>query len=334
VRRLLLLLILVLIPTGLRAQQKKLDSLNASFHTLVPSYTPLWIAEDKRVFEKYGLDVRLTYIPSSAIAFSALLSGNVQLTTVSNAPAVSSAARGATVAIVAAFGPTAYKVVTHHSIPSIKALRGKVIGNSRPGGSVDFAIQRLVRALGWVPGKDVQVLATGVQESRGRIMLIAQGKVDATIATAIDVSQLEEKGHKFNIVADLTEMGIYGSGAVICVTRRFLAEHRPHVRAFLMALSEGIAMGKKHKDVAFEVFRKRLKLQEPRLFEAYHKEYLLERVSVKPFPLEEAMLSDIEDLSVQVPELRGRKPSEFLDLSVLQELDREGFFRGLLPDGR
>ncbi|MEX0806990.1 MAG: ABC transporter substrate-binding protein [Candidatus Binatia bacterium] len=328
-RTLLLFLTLLVAPVPVGAQQTRLETLNVSFHTLVPSYAPFWIAKDKGFFEKYGLDVRFTYIASSAIAFSALISGDVHLTTVSSAPAMAALARGAPVAIVAAFGPTRFKLVAHSSITSLQALKGKTIGNSRPGGSVDFAIQRLVRKLGLVAGKDVQVLTTGVQESRRRIMLISQGKVDATIATAVDISELEQKGYKFNVLADLTELGIYGSGAVVCVTRRFLADHRPTVRAFLMAFSEGIWMGKTQKKVAFETFRKFLKVDEPRLFEGWHKQYILEQIPAKPFPLEEAMLSDIEDLSVHQPELKGKRLSEFVDVSILKELEREGFFSRL-----
>jgi NitT/TauT family transport system substrate-binding protein len=308
------------------AQHKKLERVTVSYHTLVPTYSPFWIGKEKGIFEKYGLDVELAYIPSSAIALSALMSGNVQLTTMSGSAAIPAIARGAPVTIVSAFGPTRYKLVANPSINSISDLKGRIIGNSRPGGSIDFAIRRLVNKLRLTPGKDVTVFATGVQESRGRIMLIPQGKIDATLGTIIDVTDLEERGYKFNVLADLSEMGIYGSGAVICVTNAFLASKRQTVRAFLMAFSESIWIGKTRKDVTFAVLRKYLKIEKPALLEAYHKQYLVEQIPQKPYPSEASMLSDIEDLADRVPELKGRSPSDFVNTSILEELERDGWF--------
>jgi NitT/TauT family transport system substrate-binding protein len=308
------------------AQQRKLEPLTVSYHTLFPTYTPFWLAKEKGVFEKYGLDVQLAYIPSSTIALSALLSGNVQLTTVSSSAAIPALARGVEAIIVAAFGPLRFKLVAHPSITSLDGIKGKVIGNSRPGGSVDFAIRRLVRKLGLVAGKDVEVLTTGVQESRSRLMLISQGKVDVTLGTIEDVTDLEERGYRFNVLGDLSKMGIFGSGAVVCVSNKFLKSRQATVRAFLMAFTEAIWIGKTQKDVALAVVRKYLKVENPTLLEAYYKEYVLEQTPAKPYPNEVSMLSDIEDLSERVPELKGKSPSQFVNTSILQELEREGFF--------
>ena len=55
--------------------------------------------------------------------------------------------------------------------------------------------------------------------------------------------------------------------------------------------------------------------------------YLLGSIPVRPFPNEEALQNDIEDLSQSLPHLRGKKVGEFLDLSLLKSLDEEGFFK-------
>jgi len=36
--------------------------------------------------------------------------------------------------------------------------------------------------------------------------------------------------------------------------------------------------------------------------------------------------ADIRDLSANVPELKGRKAAEFIDLVPLRDLEKEGFF--------
>ena len=238
-------------------------------------------------------------------------------------------ARGAPATIIAAFGPTRYKLVANSTIHSLQGLRGKILGNSRPGGSIDFAIKRLVNKLALVPGKDVEVLTTGVQSSRGRIMLITQKKIDATLGTIVDVTDLEERGYKFNVLADLSDMGIFGSGAVICVSNSFLANRRGTLRSFVMAFSEAIWVGKTRKDVVFTVLQKYLKVEKPALLEAYFRQYLVEQIPAKPYPNEASMLTDIDDLSDRVPEVRGKSPAQFVNTAVLQDLERDGFFTRL-----
>jgi hypothetical protein len=45
--------------------------------------------------------------------------------------------------------------------------------------------------------------------------------------------------------------------------------------------------------------------------------------------LEDAIQADLEDLSSSIAELRGKKASDFMDTSLLRELENEGFFARL-----
>jgi hypothetical protein len=124
-------------------------------------------------------------------------------------------------------------------------------------------------------------------------------------------------------------MGIFGSGAVICVSNSFLANRRATLRSFIMAFSEAIWMGKTRKDVVFAVLQKYLKVEKPGLLEAYFKQYLVEQIPAKPYPSEASMLADIDDLDDRVPELRGKSPAQFVNTSILEDLEHEGFFSRL-----
>ena len=50
----------------------------------------------------------------------------------------------------------------------------------------------------------------------------------------------------------------------------------------------------------------------------------------KPYPIEAGIQADIEDLSASIAELKGRKASDFMDTSLLKELESEGFFARLI----
>jgi ABC-type nitrate/sulfonate/bicarbonate transport system substrate-binding protein len=156
-----------------------------------------------------------------------------------------------------------------------------------------------------------------------------QGKIDATLATTDNILQLEMNGQKVSVLADLLESGVYTTGSDIATSRQLLKERPRDLEAFIMAMSEGTWIGRTHKDVAFRVYRKYLKVEDSRLLESMYKNYLLRAIPAKPYPREEAIQNDIDDLSDFYPQLKGRKVSEFIDLTLLRELDSEGFFTRL-----
>jgi NitT/TauT family transport system substrate-binding protein len=320
---------LMTICSGVFAQDKKLETMTISYASVSGTRAPLWIAKDLGLYDKYGLDGNLVYIASGITSVNALLGGSVHLIAASGSSAVTAAARGAPVAIIASLGPIAYKLIAHPSITSIQQLKGKIIGSSRIGAGSDYALQRLLPKLGLQPGKDVQVLPTGLSESDRRIVIMFQGRIDATIATADNLLQLELAGQKATVLADLLDNGVYTSGSDIATSRQFLKDRRRELKGFIMALTEAIAIGRKDKEQAFRVYRKYMKVNEPKLLESMHKNYLLGTIPARPFPREEAIQNDIEDLSNTYSALKGRKIAEFMDLSIIQELEKEGFFAKL-----
>jgi NitT/TauT family transport system substrate-binding protein len=310
-------------------QEKKTELLTISYASVSGTRAPLWIAKDLGLFEKYGFDGNLVYIASGIISVNALLGGSVHVIAASGSSAVGAAARGAPVVIIASLGPIAYKLIAHPSITSVQALKGKLIGSSRVGAGSDYALRRLLPKLGLQPGKDVQLIPTGLSESDRRIVIMLQGKIDATLATVDNILQLELQGQKISVLADLLDYNVYTTGSDISTSRQFVRDKRRQLKGFIMALTEGIAVGRANKELAFRIYRKYMKVTEPKLLESMHKNYLLGTIPAKPFPREEALQNDIEDLSFTYPQLKGRRIEEFIDLSLVKELEAEGFFTKL-----
>ena len=311
------------------AEGKKLELLTISYASVSGTRAPLWIAKDLGLFEKYGLEGNLVYIASGITSVNALLGGSVHVIAASGSSAVGAAARGAPVVIVASLGPIAYKLIANPSITSLQALKGKLIGSSRIGAGSDYALRRLLPKLGLQPGKDVQLIPTGISESDRRIVIMLQGKIDATLATVDNILQLELQGQKVSVLADLLDHNVYTTGSDISTSRQFVKEKHRQLKAFLMGLTEAIKLGRSNKELAFRIYRKYMKVEDPRLLESMHKNYLLGTIPPKPFPREEALQNDIEDLSYTYPQLKGRRIEEFTDLSLVKELESEGFFAKL-----
>ena len=312
------------------AQESKLERLVVSYAGITGGRGPLWIAKELRLFEKHGLDARLVHITAGTTSINALIAGDVDMAITTSSAAIAAAARGAPVTIIATNGSPAYKLVAHPSLTSAAQLKGKVVGSSQLGSGADFALRKLLPKLGLTPGQDVTILPTGLSESHKRILLIFQGRIDATLGTFENVLQLELSGQKVSVLADLKEMGVYVSGTDISATNQFLRSYPHRAKAFLKAFSEAVWTGIYNKEIVDHVFRKYLKIENAKLLDAMHRSYFVAgNIPHKPYPQPEVIQSDLEYLSIANPALKGKKPADLTDTTLLREIESEGFFARL-----
>ena len=311
------------------AQAQQLDTLNVSYASVTGSRIPLWIAKDAGLFDKYGLNVNLVLIAAGNAAIGALASGDVEILGAPGSTTMVSAAKGLAVAIIGTFGPSAWKLAAHPSITSIQELRGKTVGISRPGTTIEFATRRALIKLGFTPGKDIHILPTGLAESNKRIMVMYQGKIDATLVSPDNLFEAEQRGLKLSLLADLKDLGIYTSASDLSAKRDFLKNQRPRARAFMMGYCEAIWLGKTSKNVALASFRKHMRETDPRRLETLYKNYVVDALPLRPYPMEEVIQTEIENLTPTVPEFRGKRSADFIDKTILSELERDGFFTQL-----
>lgn len=318
--------VLVSLVTSAALGNAQLVPIRISYATTSGIRSPLWIAEDARLFEKYGLDAKLINIPSGNTAISALVSGEVDVVSGSGSASIVAAGRGLPVIIVGSFGSTTYKLVAN---PGVTDLRGKIVGTSRIGSTTDFALRRTLSMLGLTPDKDVKILATGIGEADKRIMLMLQGRMDGTIGSPESIFAAETQTKvKIEILADLEEMKIYNTVGDISTRTDVLKNRRDLLRSFFMACSEAIALGKKNKATAQRVLAKHMKITDRKRLDIVY-EASLGRMPSKPYPREEAVQLELESVVFTDPLFKTKRVSEFMDNSIIAELDRQGFFTQL-----
>jgi len=322
----IVLLALLLASIG-EAQEKTLQPLVVSYSSFTGNRAPLWIAKDLGLYEKYGLDVKLVSIAAGSVSLTALLGGNVHLTTDSSSGVVGAVARGAPIVTVSTNGTLPYQLIAVSSIKSPADLKGKIVGSSRIGAGTDFLLRRILAKLSLTPGKDVSLIPTGVSESDKRIQLMFQGKIDATIGESDKVFQFTElSGQKISVLGEPKDFGVPSPGSEINTTRQILKDYRPRLRAFFMAYSEAITAGRKNQELAYHAFRKYMRIDNPKLLEFTYRVQFLDAIPAKPYPREDAIQASIEDLRESTPKLEGMKAGDFFDSSLIREIDQEGFF--------
>jgi ABC-type nitrate/sulfonate/bicarbonate transport system substrate-binding protein len=228
--------------------------------------------------------------------------------------------------IVGSFGSTTYKLVAN---PGVTDLRGKVVGTSRIGSTTDFALRRALAKLGWTPDKDVKILATGIGEADKRIMLMLQGRMDGTIGSPESILAAETQAKvKIEILADLEDMKIYNTVGDLSTRTDMMKNRRDLLRAFFMASGEAIAVGKRNKDLTLKVIAKQMKVTDRKRLDVIY-DASLGRMPSKPYPREEAVQLELESIAFTDALFKNKKASEFMDNSIIAELDRKGFFAKL-----
>jgi NitT/TauT family transport system substrate-binding protein len=279
---------------------------------------PVFIAKEQRIFDKHGLDVRLTRISPGRLAVPRLISGEIQFFLGNSGPVIEAIAKEkAPLAIIASLGKERFAIYARPSITRVEDLKGKRFGVSTPGASQDRIAARALKKLGFDPEKDVRIVATGLSVSVDRLQSLARGDVDAVAATADDVLQLApEDAAKIRKLIELSELGILVSGADISVGRTYLRAQRGTVRRFLQALEEALELARRRPDVVAAAYEKYAGVSESKALDLKVKEYYAGNPPERPYPDKAAILSALEELKEAHSDLQTEDISAFVDESL------------------
>ena len=309
----------------IHGQDKKLEKFFLSNSTLSESRAPLYIAQDLKLFEKYGLDAQIVNIRGSAINNASLMAGEIQMAVANGTIAITAAARGAPIVIVGTIGPTRYSLVSR-SLTAVSQLKGKTIGIGGFGIGDYFVLRRLLPKLGFSE-KDVTLLPTGTTSSFDRLNIMLSGRADAVMATKSNIDRIELRGVKLNVLTGTEEQNVDVSGGDFFTTREFLRTNPNQIKAVFRAFGEAVRIGRENREVFHRAIRRYMKEDNSKLIDKfYDAHYYFAPKPRNMHPLETALDLDIKDMQATVPELRGRRAADFIDSTALKEVEKEGFF--------
>jgi NitT/TauT family transport system substrate-binding protein len=283
-----------------------------------------WVAKDAKLFEKHGLNVDLVMITGGARSVAALLGGSTQFATGSGTAPLQAYARGSDVTILAAsYNKFPYAFVVKPEIRSPKDLRGKRVGILNFGGSNDIALQLALKEWG-LKQNEMNVMIGG--DAPTRLLGLTVGSLDATILSPPHLTMAVRAG--FKILADMGDMHARFSQSTLYVRRGYLKDNRDTVKRFLKAYSEAIRVLKSDRERTIKIFAQRMRLDDREILnETYN--YFAPRFSFPPRVDMQGIKDTLDFYAETSPELRARKPEEFVDSSLMDELEREGFFKTL-----
>ena len=106
-----------------------------SFAGVNPRQTPLWIAQEQRLFTKHGVDADVVFIRTGPIQVAAVSSGATQLAYSGPASVLGAAAGGTDLRLIASFtNKLTYTMIARPEIKRAEDLRGKRFGVQAIGG--------------------------------------------------------------------------------------------------------------------------------------------------------------------------------------------------------
>jgi ABC-type nitrate/sulfonate/bicarbonate transport system substrate-binding protein len=319
-----LLLILLLVFLIFRGQVRAAEKVVADFGGVSGFQSASWVAKDLKLFDKYGLNVDLVMITGGARSVAALLGGSTQFATGSGTAPLQAYARGSDVTILAAsYNKFPYAFVVKPDIRSPNDLRGKKIGILNFGGSNDIALQLALKEWG-IRQQEVNVMIGG--DAPTRLLSLTVGNLDATILSPPHLLMAVKAGYR--VLADMGEMRANFSQSTLYVRRGYMRENRDVVKRFVKAYSEAVHVIKTDRERTVNVFAKRMRLDDRQILnETYN--YFAPRFSFPPRVDLQGIKDTLDFYAATSSEMKGRKPEEFVDHSLIDELEKEGFFKGL-----
>ena len=306
------------------AQDKPLKKINWGVTSLSGGNWIPWIAKEAKIYEKHGLDVQLILLRGSGQTSAALLGGSLFASPVALPTVMLADLSGADLINVAhtVLGVQT-KMLVKPEIKRVEDLRGKRIASSSLGSLGDFLFKYILHKNGLDPNREITWLAIGTPPER--LQALFSGVVDATEASYPYDLQGERKG--FRVLFDARKEVVYPSMSIV-TRRKSIVQDRDTVMRMVKAHVEGIAYFRNNKDFAIRVLSKQLKMNDRETLENSYDTYNQDFIPV-PYPIMKGLEATYDYVATTRPEIRGRKPEEFMDPSFIAELDKSGFIKKL-----
>jgi NitT/TauT family transport system substrate-binding protein len=262
----LVVLCLAVVASPLFAQQKKvLFSVSA----ISIAEVPFKIAKVKGFYREEGLDVEVVLI-RGAVGLQALLGGSVNYTSASGST-IAAAVRGLPVKLVfVSSAKPQFDLVAQPQIRSVKDLKGKLVGISSRGGSIDPLTQIILQKNGLTPNKDVTSIVVGGQEDT--TLALRAGRIAAALLTPPRPLILQREG--FNRIAYSGDyMSSYPTGG-IGTTDENIKNNPSEVFAFVKASLKGLQFARQNRAESVKIIADYLGVKDSALSEQIFDLYL------------------------------------------------------------
>lgn len=293
------------------------------------SMAAVWVAKERGLFKKYGLDVQYILMPRSPLAVAALVAGEIDVAVIGPGHLVNAATGGTDVVGIANFAQKLdYRLNTRPEIKRKEELRGKRIAISGPGSTSHLVSLLALQHLAIDPNEAKIAFLTIPGTEINRRLALESGSVDATTLNGSVGDVYGQKGYP--VLFNFKGSGVTMPQTMLVTTRR-LASTRPQVvEAYAKTIVEAIAVmfDPLNKESVTRTIASNLRLTNPSDGDEAYQSVInsYERV---PYPSLEGMHRLHGLLTTINPKLTGVKIDSVVDDSFISKLDSSGFVQSV-----
>jgi len=292
------------------------ERLRIAHSTLTATNAVLWVARDRGLYQRHGLQVHLIYV-AGVRSLQTLLAGEVELASVSGSSAVQANLAGADTVIVGGISNSVLMwLVVAPDIAGVEGLRGKRLAVTRFGSLSDFMARTYLRRAGLTPDRDVALIQTGGYPETVAAMQ-AGGIQAAMLSPPYHTIAMKRLG--FRELVDLSRTMKYQANALVTL-RRFAQAQPATIGAFLQAYVEAVRVFKQEREFTIGVLGRALRTTDREILDdtySFYRNYFEDI----PRPTLEGVQLILDELAPRFPRAREARSQDFVDLRFVQALD-------------
>ena len=308
------------------AQGQPLPKVRAAYTSISIQFDAVYIMKELNLPRKYGLDTEILFVPVSSRAVQAALAGEIQFITSGGVANINANQTGADfTGLTATLNTFVFKIYSHPDIKRPEQLKGKKVGISRLGGASDFSIRYALNHFGLIPDKDVAIIQVGGEPES--LLALQNRAVDAAILSEPFASLAKRNGSV--LLSDLSQLNVPYTMHGFGVRKSYVQANRDITIRFMKAYLEGIYVFKTNKELSLNILKKFTRQDDLSLVQTAYDEMSTRLIRRVPYPNREGIQTIIDQLAKTRPEMKNLNPNDFIDPSILKEIEDSGFIKKL-----
>jgi len=292
------------------------------------SMTALWVARDRGLFKKHGIDMQYILMPRNPLAIAALLAGEIDAAIVGPGHVINAGSSGADVIGIAnLIQKLDYRLVARPEIKTKEDLRGKRIAISGPGSTSHLVTMLALQGIGIDSTQARIAYLTIPGTEMNRRLALETGGVDATGLRGAVGDLYGNKG--YTVLYNFKTTGVTLPQNMLVTTRRIAAAKPQVIEAYLKTMIEAIAVtfDPANKDLVTRLLASNLHLSPADAEESY--QAVINSYERVPQTNLEGMRR-LHKLLLQInPKMGDVRVENVIDNSFMNKLETSGFIQSV-----
>jgi NitT/TauT family transport system substrate-binding protein len=303
---------------------------NLSSSVTSEAMTAMWVARERGLFKKHGLDMQFILMPRNPLAVAALIAGEIDAAIIGPGHLVNAGLSGADLIGIANFHQKLdFRLNARPDIKKPEDLRGKRIAISGPSSTSHVVSLMSLQGLGIDPVQGRITFLTIPGTEMNRRLALETGGVDATSLRGAMGDLYGNKGYP--VLYNLKATGATLPQNMMVTTRRTAAAKPQVIEAYLKTMIEAIAvtLDPANKEMVMRLLASNLRLTNPADAEEAYLAVINSHERAPPHISLEGM-KRLQGLLIQInPKIAEVRVENVIDNSFINKLESSGYIQSV-----